>query len=72
MPQNLRQLIKGDFFFSQDARDRFESEKGVRGLDDVLRKNSLRGLLLRRRKPVADFLGLFLMGNALSGRMQEL
>jgi len=40
LPQELRSLIKGDFFFNQEARDKFESEKGVRNLDLTLLKNS--------------------------------
>ena len=40
LPQELRSLIKGDFFFNQEARDKFESEKGVKNLDLTLLKNS--------------------------------
>lgn len=40
LPPELRAITKGDFLFSQEARDRFEKEKGLRGFDDVLRKNT--------------------------------
>ena len=40
IPQELRSLVKGDFFFNQFDRDQFEVDKGLTNFDDVLLKNS--------------------------------
>ena len=41
IPGNLKRFVKGDFFFDQTARDRFESEQGVAELQKAIRENNL-------------------------------